>query len=939
MIGRTRENAAAAPEPDRPTTADATASTPFHDLDRYVAIPRTSGLALSRDGSRLVTTVQTLDPKRTAYRTALWEVDPAGHVPARRLTRSAKGESSATFTAAGDVLFTSARPDPDSTADDDPTSALWLLPAGGGEARVVATTSAGVSAPLAAADAPVVSVAADVLPSARDLAHDAALRSARKDAKVAAILHTGYPVRHWDHDLGPSQPHRFVADLTTLADEPARPLPAPGGTGTGHDDPDDDAPHDPRLLDLRDVSRGVGGTPGRALWEHSADLSADGTTLVTTWQVPGPGASTRSTLVAIDTATGERRTLVDEPGAQVHGPRVSPDGAYVAFVRETLTTPQQAPEETLAVVPLHAPDGRAGSADRDDAPTTRAENHATPRTLAPHWDRWPTSARWLPDGSGLLVTADDDGRGPVFLVSFSPDGKGEHGTAERVTSDDAVFTDVQVARRPHRVRAADEPTSSRRTPCASTWARSSTAVRRAPGPRSPRRRCRAPSRPRTCRARSSRSRRRRPTTCACAAGSRCRTARAPTTRRRCSCGSTVDRSVRGTRGAWRWNPWLMVARGYAVLLPDPALSTGYGQDFVQRGWGRWGQAPYTDLLAITDHVEALPEVDESRTAAMGGSFGGYMANWVAGHTDRFRAVVTHASLWALDQFGPTTDHSYYWQREMTPEMALENSPHRFVGDIVTPMLVIHGDKDYRVPIGEGLRLWYEPAVRVRAAGRPRRRHRPPVPVLPGREPLDPHAAAREGLVRGGPRVPRGARARRDAGRRGRSPADDARLTAAGHGRGRARPQGRSEPQSDPEVVLGVRAGVRRPAAEPGSSRRASAGRAAGPRHRAPPPRRSAASSHGARGGRRGRARAPTAGRHGRRGGRGRRAGCRAWSVSSSVVARPVDRFHRKETEKIAVRDVTSVVIFQEVCRAAATIASASSRGRESIGQWPVGTST
>ena len=92
---------------------------------------------------------------------------------------------------------------------------------------------------------------------------------------------------------------------------------------------------------------------------------------------------------------------------------------------------------------------------------------------------------------------------------------------------------------------------------------------------------------------------------------------------------------------------------------------------------------------------------------MGGSFGGYMANWVAGHTDRFAAIVTHASLWALDQFGPTTDHSYYWQREMTPEMAVANSPHRFVGNIRTPMLVIHGDRDYRVPIGEGLRLWFE----------------------------------------------------------------------------------------------------------------------------------------------------------------------------------------------------------------------------------------
>ena len=158
---------------------------------------------------------------------------------------------------------------------------------------------------------------------------------------------------------------------------------------------------------------------------------------------------------------------------------------------------------------------------------------------------------------------------------------------------------------------------------------------------------------------------------------------------------------------WRWNPWLLVAKGYAVLMPDPALSTGYGQDFIQRGWGAWGFAPYTDLIAATDAACAHPRVDETRTAAMGGSFGGYMANWIAGHTDRFDAIVTHASLWALDQFGPTTDGAYWWAREMTPEMAEQNSPHRFVGDIATPMLVIHGDKDYRVPIGEALRLWYE----------------------------------------------------------------------------------------------------------------------------------------------------------------------------------------------------------------------------------------
>lgn len=655
-----------------------TPQTPFHDLDRYVAIPRVTGLTASPDGTRLVATLQTLDGERTAYRTALWEVDPAGEAPARRLTRSAKGESSAVFTRSGDLLFSSARPDPDAKDGDEPRPALWLLPAGGGEARVIAAPQGGVGGPLVARDADTVSVAASLLPSAKDLAQDAELRKARKDQKVSAILHTGYPVRYWDHDLGPDQERRFVGDLATLADEPAAPLPKPADGETPAAAPDAQGRH----LELR----GLTGA-GRHLTDHSADLSADGATLVTTWSVSDPGAAVRNTLVAHDTATGDRRVLVDDPDADTGAPRISPDGAWVAYVTESVSTPHEAPVVRLALVPTD------GSAD--------------PVVLADDWDRWPGRPTWLPDGSGLLVQADDDGRGPVFLLTFSGALPGADVVVEKVTSDDAVFSDLNVT-----------PDGATLFALRSSYAAPAEPVRvdlgaflasGAPGERTPvpatvlRSPVPAPDLPGTL--------------------TEIETTAEDGTRVRAWLALPADVGpdakaplllwIHGgplgswNAWSWRWNPWLLVAQGYAVLLPDPALSTGYGQEFVQRGWGAWGKAPFTDLMAITDAAEALPEIDETRTAAMGGSFGGYMANWVAGHTDRFQAVVTHASLWALDQFGPTTDASFYWAREMTPEMALENSPHLSVGDIRTPMLVIHGDKDYRVPVGEGLRLWFE----------------------------------------------------------------------------------------------------------------------------------------------------------------------------------------------------------------------------------------
>ncbi|WP_433272428.1 prolyl oligopeptidase family serine peptidase [Pseudonocardia xinjiangensis] len=622
------------------TETPQTPNTAFHDLQDYVALPRLSGLALSADGTRLVTTVAALVPEKNRYRPALWEVDPTGERPARRLTRGPTGESSPVFTPDGDLLFTSARPDPDATEQPaDAPQALWRLPANG-EAHVVGTRPGGIGAPVVAREAGTVAVTSMTLPSAVTADDDEKRRKERREKKVDAILHAGYPVRHWDHDLGPDEPRLLVG--------------APGALqGEGS-------------VDWQDLTP----APGPALLETSHDITPDGTAVVTSWQLAEPGGSLRSILVVIDVATGERRVLADDAGHEFGHPVISPDGTQVACLRESLSTPTSPADFRLVVLPL------AGGVARD---------------VAPGWDRWVSDVRWTPDAAALVVTADDGGRSPVFRIDLGD------GTLTRLTGDHGAYTDLQVSpdgRYVYALRSAvDHPPAPVRLDAAAAD-QQPVAL---PGP------VQSPVLPGTL----------TEVHATAADGSPLRSWLVlPDGTTDSSPAPLVLWAHGGPLGSWnawqwRWNPWLMAARGYAVLLPDPALSTGYGLDFIARGWGRWGAEPYTDLMTITDAAVDRPDIDGDRTAAMGGSFGGYMANWIAGHTDRFRAIVTHASLWALDQFGPTTDASFYWVREMTPEMAEHNSPHHHVDAIVTPMLVIHGDKDYRVPIGEGLRLWWD----------------------------------------------------------------------------------------------------------------------------------------------------------------------------------------------------------------------------------------
>src|ERR1700723_2800756 len=173
----------------------------------------------------------------------------------------------------------------------------------------------------------------------------------------------------------------------------------------------------------------------------------------------------------------------------------------------------------------------------------------------------------------------------------------------------------------------------------------------------------------------------------------------------------------GPEGAWgetwsyRWKPQVFASAGYLVVMPNPRGSTGYGQKFTEDIKDDWGGKPFDDIMAVVDHVVTLPYADANRMVAAGGSYGGYMIDWMLGHTQRFKALVSHAGVYDLrSEFGATEELWFpLWEFNGTPwdnpDSYSKWSPSSYVKDFHTPTLVIDGELDFRVPYTQGLQLY------------------------------------------------------------------------------------------------------------------------------------------------------------------------------------------------------------------------------------------
>ncbi|MBB5830563.1 S9 family peptidase [Brachybacterium aquaticum] len=632
-----------------PDPAPTTSFTDFADLEGLLRLPRLAAIAAG-PGGRAVAQIQQADEHGARLVSSLWDLDPAGERPARRLTTSEKGESSPRFAPDGSLLFTSARPAPGDAGYED-QAALWRLPAHG-EAELVAATPGGLSL-VAVADDGTVLAATELLPGGT-LEDDAERRRDRKDARRTTIWHTGMPIRQWDHPLGDSERHLLLI--------------APDGG-------------------ITDLTPGVGPVP---LQSASADLSADARTVAVTWTRRVTGGQTRTDVVLIDTSTLERRTLLTaDDEHQYSSPVLSPDGTRVAVARTLLPTPASTSLERLEI---HRLDGAA-------EPVVCELGDLTAGDVA-----------WADEGT-LLVAGDLHSSGAILRVDTVTGRADTLASGGAFTSLSpapggevlALRSDVGVPPRPVRIAAdgtargaTDEavrelpaPGAVGALPGTLTWVEAE--IPPLPGS--------APS--------AHEEPPLRVGGWLCVPNGASAEEPAP-----------VMLWIHGGPHAsynawsWRWCPWFAVERGYAVLMPDPAMSTGYGDEGLNRGWPRRPDVVLHECETLLDAVLEREELDGTRTAMLGASFGGFMANWIAGHTDRFDAIVSHAGLWALPQQHRTTDAAAWKMRvhrheDEEPDWYRAYSPHHEAEAITTPMLLSHGDRDYRVPISEALRMWWD----------------------------------------------------------------------------------------------------------------------------------------------------------------------------------------------------------------------------------------
>ena len=520
---------------------------------------------------------------------------------------------------------------------------IWIIPVDGGEAQQLTSISTQADGVIWSRKGDWLLFTSKVYPDCSDEdCNQKHLEEASKGTVKAQIIDEPL-FRHWDEYREGKYTHLFI-------------VPSKGGK-------------------TRDLTPGQFDSPTFFLGAPDGySISPDGTEVCYTSNRTGRAAwTTNNDLYCVPVAGGEARNITKENPGSDAVPQYSPDGRFIAYTSQ------------------------ARNGYESDLVRLRVYDRATEkvRDLTPGFDQWVNSFVWGPDGDTVYFTAPERGQQPIFKTSVSrarvekvldgfndnpqvtPDGKWLVMTRESLTQPAEVFRKPLTDGSPARVTHAND---------------SLTAELDLHSPES-------------IKAKG-----------ALGAEIHSLLIKPP--------GFQESRKYPalllihgGPQGAWddawgyRWNAQMFAAHGYVVMMPNPHGSTGYGQKFVEEISGDWGGACYQDLMAAADYLESLPYVDKARLGAAGASFGGFMINWIAGHTNRFKALVSHDGVYDQRSMYGETEELWFpeWEFKGTPwekpQLYEKWSPSNVVQNVQTPMLIVQGELDFRVPTGQAFQLF------------------------------------------------------------------------------------------------------------------------------------------------------------------------------------------------------------------------------------------
>jgi dipeptidyl aminopeptidase/acylaminoacyl peptidase len=530
-----------------------------------------------------------------------------------------------------------------SKRDTDKQNQLYVLPLDGGEAERVTEMPMGVSSPRWLPDGKRLAFVSTVIAGADTPEATRKKLEEREKSKVVARVTENRLYRFWDRWLTDGEfPHIFVVDVGTRMVT-------------------DLLPGSRRLFDLQESG-------GRAF-----DVSPDGTAVAfSANSAPEPYSYLNDDVFLVPTSGGEVRNLTSGNAAADSDPVFSPDGKQLAYGMQR--RPDGWPDRTrLALLDLAT--GKS-------------------RVLIEEWDVSPSSWVFTPDGQSLVVTAEARARTNLYLLPVAGGAPRElhHGgsvAGPQVTPSGEIFFSLSSFSKPPEIASVKpDGTGFRWLTHVNDERMAGIALGKV-----------------------------RDVTFEGAGGDQVQmfVVEPPgfDPKKKYPLVHLVHGGPVGTSGdsfSFRWNPHAFAAPGYLVAMVNFHGSSSFGQKWVESILGAHPDKPFTDVMKATDFLIAEGSVEEGKMAAAGGSYGGFLVNWIAGHTARFTTLITHAGVYdLLGQFASDMtfgrQHSYGGYPYTNLANVEKWSPNRFARGFSTPMLILHGERDFRVPLTQGLELY------------------------------------------------------------------------------------------------------------------------------------------------------------------------------------------------------------------------------------------